>query len=325
MNVPTGLTELMHAVLDGEASESETRELELRLAADPAARAEFEEWQGLFQALREMPKEHVPEGLVAAVSAALPAAPASLGATDQPFSPRRVLGYTSTRTPGSRRGDGRAIQSPTPLRSLSMSQQSSRFFASRKGWLGAGIAAAAVVVVAQLGFDFPVAKDVMGTVAPAQRYRAAPNGSEDVKLAPTATPGAAIGTAPDANRAVAERTDAQLTAERNQTQMAAERGQVQMSADRKAQMTAERTTDAQLTADRKAQMTAERTTDAQMTADRKAQMTAERATDAQLTADRKAQMTAERSAAEMKAQRTEAGRLEAQRAMEKSTNRMAQP
>ena len=82
--------------------------------------------------------------------------------------------------------------------------QQSRFFATRKGWLGAGIVAAAAVVVAQLGFDFPVAKDVMGTVAPAQRYRAAPNGSENVQLAPTATPGAATGTAPEANRATAE-------------------------------------------------------------------------------------------------------------------------
>jgi hypothetical protein len=111
-----------------------------------------------------------------------------------------------------------------------MSQQSSRFFATRKGWLGAGIAAAAAVVVAQLAFDFPVAKDVMGTVAPAQRYRAAPNGSEDVKLAPAATPGAAIGTAPEANRAIAERTEAQKTADRN----------AQMMAERNAQMTADR-------------------------------------------------------------------------------------
>jgi len=131
-----------------------------------------------------------------------------------------------------------------------MSQQSSRFFATRKGWLGAGIAAAAAVVVAQLAFDFPVAKDVMGTVAPAQRYRAAPNGSEDVKLAPAATPGAAIGTAPEANRAIAERTEAQKTADRN-AQMMAERN-AQMTAERNAQMTAER--NAQMTAERNAQM-----------------------------------------------------------------------
>jgi len=272
----------MHAVLDGEASESEARQLELRLAADPAARAEFDEWQGLFQALREMPKEYPPEGLVAAVSAALPAAPARSSARSQPFPPRRVFGYTSTPTPGSRLGDLRAIQPPTPpTRSVSMSQQS-RFFASRKSWLGAGIVAAAAVVVAQLGFDFPVAKDVMGTVAPAQRYRAAPNGSEDVKLAPAATPGAAIGTAPEANRAVAERTEAQKMSERST----------------EAQKMSERSTEAQ--------KMSERSTDAQRMAERT-----------------KADRTAERSTAEMTAQRTEANRLEAQRSMEKSTNRVA--
>ena len=264
MNVATPLTELIHAVLDGEASDSEARELERRLAADPLARAEFDKWQGLFQALRELPQEYAPEGLVAAVSAALPAEPARSAALRQPFASRRVLGYTSSRIPpASRLGDAPATQRPTSTtRSVLMSQQSSRFFATRKGWLGAGIAAAAAVVVAQLAFDFPVAKDVMGTVAPAQRYRAAPNGSEDVKLAPAATPGAAIGTAPEANRAVAERTEAQKMSERS--------------------------------------------TDAQRMAERT-----------------KADRTAERSTAEMTAQRTEANRLEAQRSMEKSTNRVA--
>ena len=249
MNETTGLTELMHAVLDGEASESEAGELELRLAADPIARAEFTEWQGLFQALRKMPREYAPEGLVAAVSAALPAAPPSSDDHGQPSSPRRVFGYTSARSPGSRLSDARSIQSPTPLRSVSMSQQS-RFFASRKGWLGAGVVAAAAVVVAQLGFDFPVAKDVTGTVAPAQRYRAAPNGSEDVKLAPTTTQGATAGTAPGADRAVTERTDAEMKAERNQMQVAAERNQMQVAAERnQMQMAAERN-QAQVAAER---------------------------------------------------------------------------
>ena len=308
MTVPTRLTELMHAVLDGEASESEIRDLELRLAADPAARAEFDEWKVLFQALSEMPKEYAPEGLVAAVTRAVPEQAAGSAAAGQPFSPRGVLGYTSTRISGARLGQPGAIPPPTShLRSVSMTQQS-RFFATRKGWLGAGIVAAAAVVVAQLGFDFPVAKDVMGTVAPAQRYRAAPNGSENVQLAPTATPGAATGTAPEANRAIAERTDAQMTAERN-AQMAAERN-VQMTAERNAQMTAER--NAQMTAERNAQMTAER--NAQMTAERNAQMTAER--NAQMTAERNAQMTAERNA-QMTAERN----AQAQ----KSTNRTAQP
>ncbi len=50
------LTELIHAVLDGEASATEARELEMRLAADPAARAEFEGWKRLFEALNAMPR-----------------------------------------------------------------------------------------------------------------------------------------------------------------------------------------------------------------------------------------------------------------------------
>ena len=66
------LTELMHAVLDGEASDAEARELEMRLAADPAARAEFEDWKRLFEALDAVPKEHAPEGLVASITSAMP-------------------------------------------------------------------------------------------------------------------------------------------------------------------------------------------------------------------------------------------------------------
>ena len=298
MSVPTGLTELMHAVLDGEASESQTRELELRLAADPAARAEFDEWQGLFQALRDMPKEHAPEGLVAAVSAALPAAPASLDAGGQPFSPRRVLGYTSTRTSGSRRlGDARAIQSPTPPRSVSMSQQSSRFFASRKGWLGAGIAAAAAVVVAQLAFDFPVAKDVMGTVAPAQRYRAAPNGSEDVKLAtPAATAGTTTGS--EATRSAAEKT-ADLTAQKK----------VELSADLAAQKTVD------LTAQQRADLSAQQS--AEMAAQKKADLSAQKAVD--MSAQQRVDMSAQQRVDMMAQQRAD---LAAQKNADKMMQRM---
>ena len=133
-----------------------------------------------------------------------------------------------------------------------MSQQSSRFFASRKGWLGAGIAAAAVVVVAQLGFDFPVAKDVMGTVAPAQRYRAAPNGSEDVKLGAPSGPAGST-TAMEASRSDAEKT-ADLTAQKK----------AEMTADLKAQKAVDLT--AQQAADLRVQQSAEMT--AQKSADK---------------------------------------------------------
>ena len=72
--------------------------------------------------------------------------------------------------------------------------EQSKTVGKRKAWFGVGIAAAAVLVVAQYGFDFPLGKDVTGTIMPAQRYRAEPNGSEAVKLgAPAGT--AAIPTA----------------------------------------------------------------------------------------------------------------------------------
>jgi len=59
VSVPTGLTELMHAVLDGEASESETRELELRLAADPAElTAQSQMDSGVQSALMELKVEY---------------------------------------------------------------------------------------------------------------------------------------------------------------------------------------------------------------------------------------------------------------------------
>ena len=158
-------------------------------------------------------------------------------------------------------------------------QRSRRTFANRKAWLGGGIAAAVAVVVTQLALDFPLSKDVVGTIVPAQRYRAAQNGSEQVQLGAPAGQAAPTGAAPDANRALAEksaaesarhaeRSQAQLTAEKAQTQMTAEKSQAQLTAERaQTQKTAERS-QAQLTADRsQAQATAERM-QTQMTAEK---------------------------------------------------------
>jgi anti-sigma factor RsiW len=54
-------TELMHAVLDGEATPGEASQLERLLAADPVARTQFEELRKVFDALSALPKEF-PEG-----------------------------------------------------------------------------------------------------------------------------------------------------------------------------------------------------------------------------------------------------------------------
>jgi anti-sigma factor RsiW len=227
------LTELMHAVLDGEASDAEARELELRLSAEPAARAEFEDWKRLFEALDAMPKEHAPEGLVASVTSAMPEAPGAAGVANQPFPGRRVLGHTSF-----------GIYRQAPTRSITMTEQSSRrIFAHRKAWLGAGIAAAVAVVVAQIAFDFPLPKDVVGTVIPAQRYRAAQNGSEQVQLGAPAGQTAPTSAVPEAGRSLAEKSAAEsaLKAEKVQTEMKADRMQADVRADKaQADMRADR-------------------------------------------------------------------------------------
>jgi len=294
----SSLTELMHAVLDGEASAAEARELETRLAADPAARGEFEEWKRLFEALDAMPKEHAPEGLVAAITSAMPQAPGAPGAANQPFPGRRVLGYTLF-----------GISPRVPIRSATMTEQSSsRIFAHRKAWLGAGIAAAAAVVVAQIAFDFPVAKDVVGTVVPAERYRAAQNGSEQVQLGTRADPAAPSGTVPEVSRSLAEKSAAEsaLKADRAQAELKADKAQADLKADKKqADLKADKT-QAELKADRaQADLKADRA-QADLKADRaQADMKADRA-QADLKADKaQVELKADKAQVELKADRTQ--------------------
>jgi hypothetical protein len=292
----------MHAVLDGEASDAEARELEMQLAADPAAQAEFADWKRLFEALDAVPKEHAPEGLVASIVSAMPQAPGAPAA--QPFPGRRVLGHTAF-----------GISRQVPTRSVTMTEQSSRrIFAHRKAWLGGGIAAAAAVVVAQIAFDFPLPKDVVGTVIPAQRYRAAQNGSEQVQLGAPAGQSAPTGTVPEASRALAEKSAAESALKADMTAQKTADLTAQKTADLTAQKTADLT--AQKTADRTAQMTSDRT--AQMTSDRTAQMTSDRT--AQMTSDRTAQMTSDRTAqktADLTAQKT--ADLTAQKTADRAT------
>ena len=303
------LTELIHAVLDGEASNAEARELETRLAADPAARAEFEDWKRLFEALDAVPKEHAPEGLVASIASAMPQAPGASGAASQPFPDPRVLGHTLF-----------GISRRVPTRSVTMTEQSSRrIFAHRKAWLGGGIAAAAAVVVAQIAFDFPLPKDVVGTVIPAQRYRAAQNGSEQVQVVAPAGQATPTGTVPDASRALAEKSAAEsavkadkaqteLKADRMQSELKADKAQTELKVDRmQSEMKAEKV-QADLKTDRmQSGLNADRS-QSELKADRmQSDMKAEKA-QADLKADRmQGGLKADRAQSELKADRMQSG------------------
>ena len=173
-----------------------------------------------------------------------------------------------------------------------MTQESSRrIFAHRKAWLGAGIAAAAAVVVAQVAFDFPIAKDVTGTVIPAQRYRAAQNGSEQVQVGTPAGQVAPTGAAPEGGRSFAEEAAAEHTvsvsnANQMQTGLTADRAAAELRVDRSAELRVDRS--AELRVDRAAELRADRA--AELKVDRAAaDMTMQRNSADKTSIDRSAQ------------------------------------
>ncbi|HET8830466.1 MAG TPA: hypothetical protein VFN86_00230, partial [Casimicrobiaceae bacterium] len=77
--------ELMHLVLDGEATPAESRELEQRLSTDASARARFDELRYVFDGLGQVPQAFPPEGLIASVLANIPQNPRHFAPRDQLF------------------------------------------------------------------------------------------------------------------------------------------------------------------------------------------------------------------------------------------------
>src|SRR5258708_1700779 len=157
------IDELMHAVLDGEANEPQSRELERALAADPAARARFEELKRLFSALEGVPEATPPAQIVERIlaRAALP------GARDtkqgQPFGFSRV-----------REAFGQFLTGGI------MSQPQNGNARRRNIWIGIGLAAVGAVLFGHYVLEIPEGNEnLSGTVAPAQRYRS----TEQVKPA----------------------------------------------------------------------------------------------------------------------------------------------
>src|SRR5436190_11671181 len=86
----TPIDQLMHAVLDGEASEPQARELERALAADPLARARFEELKRLFSALEGVPEATPPADIVERILARTSLPGPTQSSQEQPFGISRV-------------------------------------------------------------------------------------------------------------------------------------------------------------------------------------------------------------------------------------------
>ena len=178
------LVELMHAVLDGEATPDERRTLEERLSRDATARAEYDELRHLFDGLRAVAQPFPPEGLLAAVMEGAPQ-PRAGRHRHQLFSPSGVFEANLKKARGRGPGEGatihRVFQPWAFLRGDEMNEQNSGFSGKRKLIVGSGIAAAAVIVALSTGL-FPPSKDTAGTIVPAERYRAPQITSEDVKV-----------------------------------------------------------------------------------------------------------------------------------------------
>jgi len=182
----TELIERIQAVLEGVASPQEAAELERVLAADPVACAEFEQWQRLFVALDRVPQASPPEGLVAAITAAAAHRLGAVRAADQLLERPNVIGYRHPERRGAaswiRATIRRSIRSGSPLESENMSEQQHIGFGNRKLWVGGAVAVLAVGV-AMIAFDLPPkSENVVGTIAPAERYRAPQDSAEAVKL-----------------------------------------------------------------------------------------------------------------------------------------------
>ena len=180
----TELRVLIQAVLDGKASPAEVAELDRLLSHNAAAREEFDGFRRLFDDLAAIPPRHPPEGLVAAVCAALPVSPRAnqLSDVSRVLRPSSEGIYPGGDVPVSPQIEPPQHQPHPQPRRFSMTQPHPPYSAKRKAWIGAGIALVAVAIVVRYGFDtVPKSEDVAGTVVAAQRYRA-PQGAADIKL-----------------------------------------------------------------------------------------------------------------------------------------------
>src|SRR5947207_2673986 len=177
---------LMYTVLDGEATDAEARELDRVLAAEPAARTEFGQIRRLFEGINRVPQAFPPEGLVAAVMANIPQNSPPQGRLDQLSLRSRVIGLAWMKargtSPGKSATDLPAHQPGIYLREWRMNEQNSSLLRKRNVLIGGGIAVAAALIALSYTIDFPPgAQNTVGTIVPAQRYKAAQPVIEDIK------------------------------------------------------------------------------------------------------------------------------------------------
>ena len=176
----------MQAVLDGEATPEEAGAIERLLAADPAARARFEDLTRLFRDLGKVPRVQPPDGFGPAVMERVALRPPRRAGWRQLFSRSRVYRQVANEArgvaPGSSTWTHRDSRPGHHAGGTTMTQQGNGS-SKRNLWIGTGVAAAAVVFGVYYVSDFPADPGATsGTIAPAQRFRAQQPTASDVKL-----------------------------------------------------------------------------------------------------------------------------------------------
>ena len=174
--------QLMHEVLDGEASADDTRQLEQLLSADPGARSEFEKLRRFFSGLNAIPKAGLSQDLLDDMLAKLPRQQTRRYRLRQLSSRWRVFIADSRRRRGAsanRASRTKHVFVEPNIRNAEMSEPIGGLSSKRKLWIGAGVAAVALVVAARY-FNLPPSHDMSGTIAPANRSVAEQPGAADV-------------------------------------------------------------------------------------------------------------------------------------------------
>ena len=177
---------LMDAVLDGNAAPQDARELDRILASDASARQRFEQMQRIFMGLEAIPEANPPGGFADRVMERIALRPQRRGGLLQLFGSSRVIGRRESPSargripgipaavhPGTRQGHTSGENRMTTQKQGST---------SKRIWIGSGVAAAAVLAGVYFMTDIPPSSDTSGTLAPAQRYKAAQPTGGDVKL-----------------------------------------------------------------------------------------------------------------------------------------------
>ena len=210
------LTGCMHAVLDGTATPEQAMLLASVLASDAEAAEEFESWKAVFRGLAAIAPAHPPEGLVAAIEASIPMRPPRTA--DRFAAPDQLLPLASVVASTQPRG----IELPARFRALfqrpsrpNSTQEHGQMNVNRKYWAGGAIVVVALGVAVLVSGYPPKSDNLLGTVVPAERYRAPQAGAEAIKLGEPAT-AQTVSTGAVANQAA--RTEAQTKAEQTNAQ-----------------------------------------------------------------------------------------------------------